>query len=66
MKTEEKLDKIVDSITKIQEDQHFIKADLHYHIKRTDLLEGFMKGLIKFLLACVSVIIAIGIKKIYM
>ncbi len=60
-----KLSNMDNSMTSMVKDQAHIRGDLNYHIKRTDLLEGFMKGLIKFLLAALLVIVGIGIKKVY-
>ena len=47
-------------IIEIKETLIKIESDLKYHIKRTDLLESFMKNQIKFLLAVV-ISITIGL-----
>jgi uncharacterized protein (UPF0305 family) len=44
-KLESKLDKLTDSIADIRETQVRMEADLKYHIKRTDLLEGHVEKL---------------------
>lgn len=58
MKTEERFNKLLDDIQEIKEHQAHIRADLNYHIKRTDLLEGFMKSQIKVLLTIVTAVLA--------
>lgn len=58
MKMDEKFDKLMEDIHTIREDQAHIKADLNYHIKRTDLLEGFMKSQIKVLLTIITAVLA--------
>ena len=65
----QELERINTKLGKITEDQAFIRADLNYHIKRTDTLENFMKGTIKLLVGIfVSIfltIVGIGLKKVY-
>lgn len=58
MKTEEKFDRLMNDIQDIKEHQAHIRADLNYHIKRTDLLEGFMKSQIKVLLTIITAVLA--------
>lgn len=58
MRTEEKFDKLMTDIADIKESQTHIRADLNYHIKRTDLLEGFMKSQIKVLLTIITAVLA--------
>ena len=45
-------------IGEIKESQAHMRADLNYHIKRTDLLEGFMKSQIKVLLTIITAVLA--------
>ena len=47
----------MDDIADIKESQVHIRADLNYHIKRTDLLEGFMKSQIKVLLTIITAVL---------
>ncbi len=46
-----------EDIQQIKEAIVEIQHDLKYHIKRTDLLETFMKSQIKFLLAVITIIL---------
>lgn len=41
----EKVDKLEEHVSYIRTDQAEMKADLRYHIKRTDLLEEHVKSL---------------------
>ena len=58
MKMEERFNKLMDDIQDIKESQAHMRADLQYHIKRTDLLEGFMKSQIKVLLTIITAVLA--------
>lgn len=57
------MNKLEETLQQIKEDISEIKHDLNYHIKRTDLLEKFMKDQIKFLLAVVVAMISILVGK---
>jgi len=52
-------------IRNIKENMVEVKHDLRYHIKRTDLLEAFMKNQIKFLLAVITAIVLGVVGKAY-
>ena len=65
MKMDEKFKYLTEQLVSIKNHMNEIKADLRYHIKRTDMLEGFMKGLIKFLLVLVTALLVIGINRVY-
>ena len=52
-----KNDDIHKNLLEIKDSIYKIEADLKYHIKRTDLLESFMKSQIKFLLGVIVTIV---------